>query len=92
VTYDEATNDVHVTIDGRYMIGFAAGDVGLAGPVTETQTYSVGGQTFTFDLDTNAIIAYSLDGKVLADVCAVLAGENKVEGPCSVTYRTDISS
>lgn len=76
-TYDEATNDFHVTIDGRYLIGFAAGDIGLAGPVTETQTYSVAGhQTFTFDADTNAITAYSLDGKVLADVCAVLAGEN----------------
>ena len=77
VTYDEATNDFHVTIDGRYLIGFEAGDIGLAGPVTETQTYSVAGhQTFTYDVDTNAIIAYSLDGKVLADVCAVLAGEN----------------
>lgn len=59
------------------MIGFYAGDIGLEGPVSEqTQTYSVAEhQTFTFDLDTNAITAYSLDGKVLADVCAVLAGE-----------------
>lgn len=76
-TYDEATNDVHVTINGRYMKGFAPGDIGLEGPVTETQTYSVAGhQTFTFDLDTNATTAYSLDGEVFADVCAVLAGEN----------------
>jgi hypothetical protein len=45
--------------------------------VTETQTYSVAGhQTFTYDVDTDAIIAYSLDGKVLADVCAVLAEEH----------------
>jgi len=76
-TYVEATNDVHVTINGRYLKGFAAGDIGLSGPVTETQTYSVAGhQTFTYDLDTNTTTAYSLDGKVLADVCAVLAGEN----------------
>jgi hypothetical protein len=34
-------------------------------------------RAFTFDLDTNAIIAYSLDGKVLADDCAVLAGETR---------------
>jgi hypothetical protein len=75
--YDEAANDYHVTIDGRYLIGFYAGDMGLAGMVTETQTYSVAGhQTFTYDVDTDAIIAYSLDGKVLADVCAVLAEEN----------------
>lgn len=76
-TYDEATNDFHVTIDGRYMIGFYAGDIGLEGPVTATtQTFSVAGhQTFTYDVDTDMITAYSLDGEVLADVCAVLAGE-----------------
>ena len=75
VTYDEANNDFIVTINGRYMKGFAAGDIGLSGPVTETQTYSVAGhQTFTFDVDTNKFSTYSLDGVVLADVCAVLAG------------------
>ena len=59
------------------MIGFYPGDIGLTGPVTETQTYSVAGrQTITFDVGTDAIIAYSLDGNVLADVCAVLAGES----------------
>ncbi|WP_458112677.1 hypothetical protein M1D88_00485 [Arthrobacter sp. R1-13] len=74
-TYDEATNDFHVTINGRFLVGFYPGEIGPAGPVTETETYSVAGhQTFTFDADTNAITAYSLDGKVLADVCAVLAG------------------
>lgn len=77
MTYEETTNDFHVTIDGRYSNGFTAGDIGPAGPVTETQTYSVSGhQTFTIDVDTNAVVAYSLDGKVLADVCAVLAKEN----------------
>ncbi|WP_454810590.1 hypothetical protein [Paenarthrobacter nitroguajacolicus] len=76
VTYDEADNDFHVTINGRFMIGFAAGDVGLTGLVTETQTFSVAGhQMFTYDVDTNRISEYSLDGVVLADVCAVLAGE-----------------
>ncbi len=75
VTYDEANNDFLVTINGRYMKGFAAGDIGLSGPVTETQTYSVAGhQTFTYDVDTNKFSTYSLDGVVLADVCAVLAG------------------
>jgi hypothetical protein len=75
VSYDEANNDFLVTIIGRYMKGFAAGDVGLSGPVTETQTYSVAGhQTFTFDVDTNKFSTYSLDGVVLADVCAVLVG------------------
>ncbi|WP_461164128.1 hypothetical protein [Arthrobacter sp. R4-81] len=74
-TYDEATNDFHVTINGRFFIGFIPGDIGPDGPVTETETYSVAGhQTFTFDADTNTITAYSLDGKVLADICAVLAG------------------
>ena len=78
VTYDEATHDFQITIDGRFMIGFYAGDIGLEGPVTEeTQTYSVvGHQTFTYDADTDKITAYSLDGKVLADVCAVLAKES----------------
>ncbi|WP_455834103.1 hypothetical protein [Pseudarthrobacter siccitolerans] len=76
-TYDEATNDLHVTIDGRFMIGFYAGEIGPEGPVTEDKTYSVAGhQTFTIDLDTNALIGYSLDGTVFADVCAVLAGES----------------
>lgn len=75
-TYDEATNDFHVTIDGRFMVGFYAGDIGLEGPVTAgTETYSVAGhQTFTYDADSDRITAYSLDGEVLADVCAVLAG------------------
>ncbi len=74
-TYDEATNEFHVTINGRYMVGFYAGDIGLEGPVTKTQTYSVAGhQTFTYDVDTDAIVAYSFDGEVFADVCAVLAG------------------
>jgi hypothetical protein len=77
VIYDEATNDVHVTIDGRYLVGFYAGDMGPLGPVTKTETYSVAGhQTFTFDLDTMTVTEYSLDGQILADVCAVLAGEN----------------
>jgi len=76
-TYDEAANVFHVTINGRFLVGFYPGDIGLAGPVTEVESYSVAGhQTFTFDADTNAITAYSLDGEVLADVCAVLAGEN----------------
>lgn len=75
-TYDEATNDLHFTVDGRYFIVFYPGDIGPAGPVTETQAYSFAGhQTFTVDLDTNAITAYSLDGEILADICAVLAGE-----------------
>jgi len=76
-TYDAATNYYHLTITGRYLIGFYAGDIGLTGPVTETQTYSVAGrQTITFDVSTDRIIAYSLDGHVLADVCAVLAGKS----------------
>lgn len=76
-TYDAATNYYHVTINGRYLIGFYPGDIGLTGPVTETQSYSVAGhQTITYDVGTDAIIAYSLDGNVLADVCAVLAGES----------------
>lgn len=76
-TYDDAANDLHVTVNGRYFIGFYPGETGPAGPVTETKTYSVAGhQTFTIDLDTNAITAYSLDGEILADICAVLAGEN----------------
>lgn len=75
-TYDEATNDFHFTVDGRYFIVFYPGDIGPAGPVTETQAYSFAGhQTFTVDLDTSAITAYSLDGEILADICAVLAGE-----------------
>lgn len=77
VTYDETNNDFHVTINGRYMIGIATSDVGLSGLVTETQTFSVAGhQTFTYDVDTNRVTAYSLDVTVLADVCAVLAGES----------------
>ena len=75
--YDEAANDLHVTVDGRYFTGFYPGKTGPAGPVTEPETYSVAGhQTFTIDLDTNAITAYSLDGEILADIRAVLAGES----------------
>ena len=48
---------------GRYLVGVLPTSV-------------AGHQTFTFDADTNTFVAYSLDGKVLADVCAVLAGEN----------------
>jgi hypothetical protein len=63
-TYDQAANDFHVTINGRYLIG-----------LLPDESHSVAGhQTFTFDADTNTITAYSLDGRVLADVCAVLAG------------------
>jgi hypothetical protein len=51
--------------------------MGPAGPVTKTETYSVAGhQTFTIDLDTMKITEYSLDGRILADVCAVLGGGN----------------
>lgn len=65
-TYDQAANDFHITINGRYLIG-----------LLPDEAYSVAGhQTLTFDADTNTFVAYSLDGRVLADVCAVLAGEN----------------
>ena len=75
-TYDESANVFHVTINGRYMVGFLSGDIGPEGPVTEDKTYSVAGhQTFTYDVDTDTLV-YSLDGEVFADVCAVLAGEN----------------
>jgi hypothetical protein len=75
-TYDEAANVFHVTINGRFLVGFLPGDIGPEGPVTEVESYSVAGhQTFTYDVDTDTLV-YSLDGRVLADVCAVLAGEN----------------
>ncbi|WP_043469686.1 hypothetical protein [Arthrobacter sp. Rue61a] len=65
-TYNEEANDFRVTINGRYLIG-----------LLPDESHSVAGhQTFTFDADTNTIVAYSLDGRVLADVCAVLAGED----------------
>lgn len=74
-TYDEATNDVHVTINGRYLVGLYAGDMGPQGPVTETEVFSVvGHQAFTIDLDIMTITEYSLNGQIVADVCAVLAG------------------
>ena len=74
--YVEEANDVQVEITGRFMIGFLPGDIGLDGSVVpEISTYSVvGHQTFTLDLDTFLITAYALDGQVIADICAVLAG------------------
>jgi hypothetical protein len=75
-TFDTTTNEYRRTINGRFMVGISAGQVGPDGPVTEDKTYSLTGhQTFTYDVDTDAA-GYYFSGTIFADVCAVLAGED----------------
>ena len=73
--YDAAANLWHVTINGRFMVGFYAGDAGPGGTtMTETTTWSVAGhQTITVDAATGHFTSYTLDGQIIADVCAELA-------------------
>ena len=72
--YDPVANDVLEEISGRIFVGFFPGDQGPFGEVGATgAVYSViGHQRLTYDLDTDVITSYSLEGQAI-DICAALS-------------------
>jgi hypothetical protein len=74
-TFDPVTNEVLEEISGRIFMQFFPGDQGPFGEVEYPGLLLsvIGDQTLTFDLDANAITAYSLDGQA-TDICALLSG------------------
>jgi hypothetical protein len=75
ITFDAAANDALVETSGRIFITFLPGDQGPFGEVEDPGLLLsvIGHQSFTLDLDANAITAYSLDGQA-TDICALLSG------------------
>jgi hypothetical protein len=75
ITFDAAANDAFIETSGRIFITFLPGDQGPFGEVKSPGLLLsvIGHQSFTLDLDANAITAYSLDGQA-TDVCALLSG------------------
>ena len=75
ITFDAAANDALVETSGRIFTSFLPGDQGPFGEVEDPGLLLsvIGHQSFTFDLDANAITAYSLDGQAI-DICALLSG------------------
>jgi len=74
-TYDPATNLGTDAVHGRLWVTFYRGDV-VFGEVLEEDVIFLGIEghlRVTFDLDTFAVTASSLDGRVVADLCSLLA-------------------
>jgi hypothetical protein len=74
-TVDPATNELLVQISGRVFINLFPGDQGPFGEVQAPGAVLsvIGHQVFTVDLDTEVVTSYSLDGRVVADICAELS-------------------
>jgi hypothetical protein len=74
--YDPVANEIVVEISGRFFVQFFPGDQGLSGLVEEPGALLsvIGHQRFTVDPDTFAYTSYSLNGRVVTDICAALSG------------------
>ena len=73
-TYDPVTNDVVIQLSGRVWFNLYPGDQGPFGLVDEPGALlSIQGQVaYTFDLDTELVTSFSLDGQA-TDICALLS-------------------
>lgn len=74
-TYDASTNQILEVWDGTAFWWFLPGDVGPYGVVGKPGLLlSITGHVeTTYDLETNAITSFELDGQVNFDICAALS-------------------
>ena len=73
-TYDPVTNDALVQVSGRIFWNLWPGDRGPFGVIGEPGAVfgTVGNVTVTFDLDTELVTSFSLDGQA-TDICSELS-------------------
>jgi hypothetical protein len=74
-TYDPATNAISSVAVGRFNIDLFPGDQGPYGEVAEPGLFVsfIGWSEITIDADTGVVTAFSMQGQVTGDLCALLS-------------------